>query len=81
MSVYERSQDGVEIYIYELELMKNKFAIKDFQENPKDVFLNIGEGRVYEHVKSFNTEDEGKKQFFDDKGYLINNPNYRFKEF
>ena len=47
ISVYERSQNGVEINICECEPMKNKFAINDFQENILDIFLSIGEGRVY----------------------------------
>ena len=38
-------------------------------------------GRVYVEEGRFNTEDEGKRKLFDDNGYFINNPNYRFKEF
>ena len=43
-------------------------------------FFGIGEGRVYIEEERFNTVEEGKK-VLDDSGYLIVNPNYKFKKF
>ena len=62
-------------------MKKNEFGEYISEEIPIDIFFGIGEGRVYVEEGRFNTEDEGKKKLLDDNGYLINNPNYRFKKF
>ena len=80
--LYERSQNGSEIYVWECEsLKKDKFADYIYEEKPIDIFFGIGEGKVYVEEGRFNNEDKGKKKLLDDNGYLIDNPNYRFKEF
>ena len=80
--LYERSQNGSEVYVWECEPMKkDKFTNYIYEEKPIDIFFGIGEGKVYVEEGRFNTEDEGKKKLLDDNGYLIDNPNYRFKEF
>ena len=82
ISLYERSQNGDEIYVWEFEpAEKDKFVECVSGEKLIDIFLGIDEGRVYLKQGRFNTEDEGKRKLFDDNGYFINNPNYRFKEF
>ena len=80
--LYERSQNGSEVYVWECKPMKKDvFGEYISEEKPIDIFFGIGEGRVYVEEGRFNTEDEGKKKLLDDNGYLIDNPNYRFKEF
>ena len=80
--LYERSQNGSEVYVWECEPMKkDKLTNYIYEEKPIDIFFGIGEGKVYVEEGRFNTEDEGKKKLLDDNGYLIDNPNYRFKEF
>ena len=80
--LYERSQNGSEVYFWECKLMK-KDVFREYicDEKPIDFFLGIGEGRVYVEEGRFNTEDEGKKKLLDNNGYLIDNPKYRFKEY
>ena len=79
--IYERSQNGSEVYVWECKPMKKDvFGEYICEEKPIDIFFGIGEGRVYVEEGRFNTEDEGKKKLLDDNGYLIDNPNYRFKE-
>ena len=79
---YERSQDGSEVYVWECRpKTKNKFGEYICEEKPIDVFFGIGEGRVYVEEGRFNYEDEGKKKFLNDSGYLIDNPKYRFREY
>ena len=81
ISIYERSQNGSEVYVWECEPMKkDKFSEYICKEKPIDIFFGIGEGRVYVEEGRFNTEDEGKKKFLDENGYLIDNPKYRFLE-
>ena len=80
--MYERSQNGVEIYIWKSKaIKKEKFGKYVYEGKPIDIFFGIGEGRVYVEEGRFNTEDEGKRKLLDDNGYLINNPNYRFREY
>ena len=79
--LYERSRNGDEIYIWECEpIKKEKFGKYICKDKPIDIFFGIGEGRVYVEEGRFNTEDEGKKKLLDDNGYLIRNPNYRFRD-
>ena len=80
--LYERSQNGNEIYVWECNPTKNdKFCECFCEEKPIDIFFGIGEGRVYVEEGRFNTEDEGKKKLLDNNGYLIDNPKYRFREY
>ena len=80
--LYERSQNGNEVYIWESKPMKkNVFDEHTCEEKPIDIFFGIGEGRVYVEEGRFNTEDEGKKKLLDNNGYLIDNPKYRFREY
>ncbi len=82
ISLYERSQNGSEVYVWECEpKKKDKFGEYICEEKPIDIFFGIGEGRVYVEEGRFNTEDEGKKKLLDDNGYLIDNPKYRFREY
>ena len=82
ISLYERSHNGSEIYVWECEpTKKNIFVQYANKENLIDFFFGIGEGRVYVEEGRFNTEDEGKKKLLDDNGYLIDNPKYRFREY
>ena len=79
--LYERSQNGSEVYVWECKQMKkNKFGEYIFEKKSIDIFFGIGEGRVYIEEGRFNTEEEGKKKLLDDNGYLIDNPKYRFRE-
>ncbi len=80
--LYERSQNGSEVYVWECKPMKKDvFGEYICEEKPIDIFFGIGEGRVYVEEGRFNTEDEGKKKLLDDNGYLIDNPKYRFREY
>ena len=80
ISLYERSQNGSDIYVWECNTTKkNKFSEYFCKEKPINIFFGIGEGRVYVEEGRFNTEDEGKKKILDDNGYLIDNPKYRFR--
>ena len=82
ISLYERSQNGDEVYIWECRPKKeNKFSACVYGKNLIDIFFGIGEGRVFVDEGRFNTKDEGKRKILDDNGYLIDNPNYRFREF
>ena len=82
ISLYERSQNGSEIYVWECKpTKKDKFGGYIWEEKPIDIFFGIGEGRVYVEEGRFNTEEEGKKKLLDDNGYLIDNPKYRFREY
>ena len=82
ISLYEKSQNGSEVYVWECEPMKkDEFSEYISEEKPIDIFFGIGEGRVYVEEGRFNTEDEGKRKLLDNNGYLIDNPNYRFKEY
>ena len=48
ISLYERSQNGSEVYIWEYNLTKkDEFGGCFFEEKPIDTFFGIGEGRVY----------------------------------
>ena len=78
--LYERSQNGSEVYVWECKPMK-KVVFGEYicEEKPIDIFFGIGEGRVYVEEGRFNTEDEGKKKILDNNGFLIDNPNYRFR--
>ena len=81
ISLYERSQNGSEVYFWECEpTKKDKLGEYICEEKPIDIFFGIGEGRVYVEEGRFNTEDEGKKKVLDDNGYLMDNSKYRFKE-
>ena len=82
ISLYERNQNGSEIYVWECNPTK-KYKLGEYicEEKPIDIFFGIGEGRVYVEEGRFNTEDEGKKKLLDDNGYLIDNPKYRFREY
>ena len=62
-------------------MKKDKLTNYIYEEKPIDIFFGIGEGKVYVEEGRFNNKDEGKKKLLDDNGYLIDNPNYRFKEF
>ena len=78
--LYERSQNGSEVYVWECKPMKKDvFGEYICEEKPIDIFFGIGEGRVYVEEGRFNTEDEGKKKLLDNNGYLIDNPKYRFR--
>ena len=80
--LYERSQNGSEVYVWECEpIKKDKFVEYICEEKPIDFFFGIGEGRVYLEEGRFNTKEEGKKKLLDDNGYLIDNPKYRFREY
>ncbi len=80
--MYERSQNENEVYIWEcIATKKNKITIYNSKKNPIDFFFGIGEGRVYVEEGRFNTEDEGKRKLLDNNGHLIDNPNYRFREY
>ena len=80
--LYERSQNGSEVYVWECKPMKKDvFGEYICEEKPIDIFFGIGEGRVYVEEGRFNTEDEGKKKILDNNGYLIDNPKYRFREY
>lgn len=82
ISLYERSQNGSEVYVWECKPMKKDiFGEYICEEKPIDIFFGIGEGRVYVEEGRFNTEDEGKKKLLDNNGYLIDNPKYRFREY
>ena len=82
ISLYERSQNGDEVYIWECRpIKKNKFSACVNGKTLIDFFFGIGEGRVFVDEGRFNTKDEGKRKILDDNGYLIDNPNYRFREF
>ena len=82
ISLYERSQNGGEVYAWECEPVKKvKFGEYIYKDKIIDIFFGIGEGRVYVEEGRFNTEDEGKKKLLDDNGYLIDNPKYRFREY
>ena len=82
ISLYERSQNGSEVYVWECKPMKKDIFGKYIcEEKPIDIFFGIGEGRVYVEEGRFNTEDEGKKKLLDNNGYLIDNPKYRFREY
>ena len=64
ISLYERSQSGNEIYVWECKpLKKYKFAGYKSVEKPIDILFGIGEGRVYVKEGRLNTENEGKKKF------------------
>ena len=61
--LYERSQNGSEVYVWEWEPMKkNEFGEYISEEIPIDIFFGIGEGRVYLEEGRFNIKD-GKKNF------------------
>ena len=80
--LYERSQNGEDIFIWECTpTKKNKITNYYSVKNPIDIFFGIGEGRVYVEEGRFNTKEEGKKKLLDENGYLIDNPNYRFREY
>ena len=79
--LYERSQNGDEIYNWECELLTKKIGKYIYRDKPIDIFFGRGEGRVYVEEGRFNTEDEGKRKLLDSNGYWIDNPNYRFKEY
>jgi hypothetical protein len=80
--LYERSQNGSEVYVWECNpTKKNKFGEYFCEEKPIDIFFGIGQGRVYVEEGRFNTKDEGKKKLLDNNGYLIDNPKYRFREY
>ena len=83
LSLYERSRNGDEIYVWECKPINREQFLGEYVciKNPIDIFFGIGEGRVYIEEGRFNTEKEGKKKVFDDSGYLIDNPNYKFKKF
>ena len=82
ISLYERSQNGSEVYVWECKpIKKDVFGEYICEEKPIDFFFGIGEGRVYVEEGRFNTEDEGKKKLLDNNGYLIDNPKYRFREY
>ena len=62
--LYERSQNGSEVYVWECEpIKKDEFSEYISDEKPINIFFGIGEGRVYLEEGRFNTEDEGKKNF------------------
>ena len=80
--LYERSQNGSEVYVWECEPMnKDEFGEYICEEKPIDIFFGIGEGRVYLEEGRVNTKEEGKKKLLNDNGYLIDNPKYRFREY
>ena len=80
--LYERSQNGSEVYVWECKPMKKDvFGEYICEEKPIDIFFGIGEGRVYLEEGRFNTKEEGKKKLLNDNGYLIDNPKYRFREY
>ena len=79
--LYEKSQNGDEIYVWECEsINKERFDKYVIVEKPIDIYFGIGQGRVYIEEGRFNTEDEGKRKLLDNNGYLIDNPNYKFRE-
>ena len=82
MFLYERSQNGDEVFMWEcIPIKKNKLTNYVSKKNPIDIYIGIGEGRVYVEEGRFNTENEGKRKLLDNNGYLIDNPNYRFREY
>jgi hypothetical protein len=89
MHPYEISQRGDDVYLYECEPIKNerykelvqKYGkLKEYinEEKPIDVFFGIGEGRIYVEEGKFNTKEEGGSHIYDENGYGIENPKYRF---
>ena len=62
-------------------IKKNKITNYNSKKNLIDIFFGIGEGRVYVEEGRFNTENEGKRKLLDDNGFLIDNPNYKFREY
>ena len=60
----------------------NKVKINEYvyEESLIDNFF-IGKGRFYVEDERVNTKDEAKRKLLDSNGYLIDNPNYRFKNF
>ena len=79
---YEKIQNRSEVYVWECEPMKKgEFGKYICEKKLIDIFFGIGEGRVYLEEGRFNTKEEGKKKLFDDNGYLIDNPKYRFREY
>ena len=61
ISLYERSQNGSEVYAWECEPMKKvKFGEYIYNYKIIDIFFNISEGRILLEEGRFNTEDEGK---------------------
>ena len=82
ISLYERSQNGYEVYVWECETTeKDKFGKCVCSKKQIDIFFGMGTGRVYVEEGRFNTKDEGKRKLLDDNGYFSDNLNYRFKEF
>ena len=83
LSIYECSRNGDEVYEWECKPRNIGQFLDEYIciENPIDIFFGIGEGRVYIEEGRFNTVEEGKKKVLDDNGYLIDNPNYKFKKF
>ena len=80
ISLYKRSQNESEVYVWECNpTKKDKFGEYICEEKPIDIFFGIGEGRIYVEEGRFNTEEEGKKKLLDDNGYIIDNPKYRFR--
>ncbi len=80
ISLYKKSQNGDEVYIWECKPKKINKIVDYSLEKPIDIFFGIGEGRVYVEEGRFNTKNEGKKKLLDNDGYLIDNPDYRFKK-
>lgn len=44
------------------------------------MFVGIGEGRIYVEEGRFNTKEEGGSHIYDEDGYGVENPKYRFKK-
>ena len=62
ISLYERSQNGDEVYVWECKpTEKDKFGECVGRERLIDIFFGMGVGRVYVEEGRFNTEEEGKR--------------------
>ena len=64
---------------FKLVELKSKNKEIGFNHRPIDIFCGIGEGRIYVEEGRFNSVEEGKRKLLDKDGFLIHNPEYRFK--
>ena len=60
--------------------MTKKFSKYNYIDKPIDIFWHRRRKSLCRGGK-INNEDEGKRKLLDNNGYLIDNPNYRFKEY
>ena len=64
ISLYEKSQNGSEVYVWECEPMKkDEFGEYICEEKSIDIFFGIGERRVYLEERRFSAKKKIKKTF------------------